>query len=224
MPQSLLQYRLQPILRMTDEVIVAHEFLCRWGSELPWLERDSALIKALYDCEQLPAEDLHINMSPDVILALAPQLIEPLCERFGRQLVLEWTEEHSSREATQVAAKRLRYWRKKYGVQISIDDFCTGHDAVRRVLISEPDSVKIDGELFRDAIKNTAYADIVRRLCGWLNDIKTKIVIEFIETESDLAFACALGAEMGQGFHWNHLASDFYFHQEGRIYDIRCAS
>lgn len=214
-----LHYWLQPILSVTpDEAmpnsIIAHEFLCRWGNNLSWLERDNSLLKALLNCEQVPSERLHINLGPASIIALKPELVEPVFERFGNKMVLEWTEEHLAKIDEPLVAKRLRYWRNKYNVQISIDDFGAGHDGVNRVLLVEPDNVKIDGHFFRESLTNTSYADALLKQCDWIKSITQHIIIEHIETANELVFACKAGASMGQGFFWNHLSTDFFYSQE----------
>jgi EAL domain-containing protein (putative c-di-GMP-specific phosphodiesterase class I) len=209
-----IQYWLQPILNVNSgeampNSIVAYEFLCRWGGELSWLDRDHALLKALYNCAQLPSERLHINLGPASIIALNPHLAEPVFERFGDQLVLEWTEEPLTKTDEPLVAQRLRYWRKKYNVQISVDDFLAGHDGVNRVCLVEPDNVKIDGYFFRESLTNPSYADTLYKQCDWIKTRTQQIIIEHIEAVSDLVIACKAGASMGQGFLWNHLATDF---------------
>lgn len=210
---SPLRYWLQPILRVDEcEQVIAHELLCRWGDTLSWFERDKALLQALCTDQKLPAGSLHINLGPGAVIALPPGLIEPVCERFGKRLVLEWTEQASSKTDVQIIAKRLNYWRNRYGVQISVDDFGSGHDGIDRVLSVNPDNVKIDGGLFRRVIDGDSHAsNILHRVCEWLFEQATPVIFEHIETAEDLVFAKKLGANMGQGFLWSHLATEVQF-------------
>lgn len=215
--EEWMHYWLQPIMDINGKVVLAYEFLCRWGEGKSWSERDSALMKALFESNQVPSERLHINLSPASILRLRPETYELAFKRFGEQLVLEWTEDPLSRTNAEVVANRLKYWRNKYGVQISIDDFGAGQDGLGRILLSDPDNVKIDGELFRAALKDRRYAAVLRKVCDWLNDTNTPIIVEYIEAPEELLFAKELGAGMGQGFIWNHRASKIHFPKNAEI-------
>jgi len=118
--------------------------------------------------------------------------------RLARRLTIEVTETHAITEPEQ-AAEHLRTLRE-LGVKIAIDDMGAGYSTQAFVARTRPDYIKIDKTYVHapgEAAGLHALQELVRECTQWGGCV----VIEGIETPSDLRRAQQAGAHALQGFH-----------------------
>ncbi len=86
------------------------------------------------------------------------------------------------------------------GAKIALDDFGSKHSNVDRMVALEPDIVKLDCVLLREAANRSDVATLVRSLVQMALDFGTDVVMEGIETRAEMKFALSTGASMFQGY------------------------
>ncbi|GGX67381.1 signal transduction protein [Saccharospirillum salsuginis] len=124
------------------------------------------------------------------------QLIEALSIDPSR-VVIEVTE--TGADLT-VLKQVIRAYRDR-GIGIAIDDFGAGEAHLDRVIDLEPDLVKLDMKLFKRAYRGEGLArEVVEALSRLAERTGFQLVIEGVETESELAYAMETGARLVQGF------------------------
>ncbi|OWY38198.1 diguanylate phosphodiesterase [Xenophilus sp. AP218F] len=89
---------------------------------------------------------------------------------------------------------------KNNGFLIAIDDFGVGHSNLDRVCQLEPNMVKFDRHLLRNAAAQPRSRGLLSRLVRLMHEIGALVVIEGIETESDVLIAMESGCDLIQGF------------------------
>ncbi len=206
-PQHIfgLAYRLEPIMRLKDEVVVGGEVL--WHGRLPrlgytwqrWYSRLGRL-QAEYGrkCR------LFVNL--DTTQILRGKILVSLLEGAPNlsRLILEWTEKPASKTDMERAAATLRELRTEFGVGICVDDFGAGMDGIHRLNLCQPDIVKIDGSLLHAARRHPSARVLYRHVTNMIKDTGAVTVAEWIENAADLEFARDTGVELGQGYRWPH--------------------
>lgn len=89
---------------------------------------------------------------------------------------------------------------KQSGCRVAIDDFGVGHSVRTAMLIKSPDVVKIDRTIM-SGIRNGRYSNaVLRKLVASASRWAPQVVVEGVETESDLAVVRSSGAAWAQGF------------------------
>ena len=86
------------------------------------------------------------------------------------------------------------------GVRLAIDDFGAGYSNVKYISDLEPDIVKLDRDLVMGVEPRTRAFKLLENLVRLCKDMGAKVVVEGIETETELACAVDAGADFGQGF------------------------
>ncbi|GAB6090792.1 EAL domain-containing protein [Spirochaeta dissipatitropha] len=87
------------------------------------------------------------------------------------------------------------------GYRIALDDFGAGYSNLGALWQLELDIVKIDGELAKRALTNSAAKKLVESLLVFCSSIQAETVIEHIETEEAVQHYAGSGAQYLQGFH-----------------------
>lgn len=215
----------QPLLKLDSGAIVGFEALARWThplrgpvspAEFIPVAEASGLIVALGDwvlgesLAQLAAFDrvcarplrMAVNVSAtqlaragfvDAVKAhLARHAIAP-----GR-LELEITEGTLTGDDT-VTRNTLRVLRE-LGVRLAVDDFGTGYSNLHGLTQLPVDTLKIDRSLTQAVTTNPAAASVSRMVCELARVLELKVVVEGIETESQLGHFRRLGPLIGQGW------------------------
>lgn len=85
---------------------------------------------------------------------------------------------------------------------IAIDDFGAGHSNFDRIWQLEPDIVKLDRNLIREAAQSKRAASILSGIISLLHQAGSLVVIEGVETEQEATTAIAANADMMQGFYF----------------------
>lgn len=209
----------QPILRLSDQAVVAYEFLSRCnlpGSEMPadflgfCMERGlltpvdlCCLANCAREARRHPADlRRHVNIYP---ATLAEVPLKELLEFFppdGSEGVfcLEINETVQPQDLPRLVPKAEAL--KESGLLIAIDDIGFGHSYLESLLALEPDVLKIDRRLVTGAAADPGRRRLLRRLSRIAESLGTQAVAEGIETAEDLALALDLGIPFGQGYLW----------------------
>lgn len=161
--------------------------------------RDDALMRL----HEAPTDwFLSLNISPRWIGRLRPGQVPPSLGQLARagiqppRIVFEITElGGASRRLPDVVA---RY--REAGARIAIDDFGAGYSQLDRVLALQPDILKLDMRLFKDAARGGPSGEVVKALAQMAEKTGCWIIAEGVETEPELHFALECGARYVQGF------------------------
>lgn len=117
------------------------------------------------------------------------------------QIVIEITECNADYnvEAFKFNVSNLR----TNGFQTAIDDFGTGSSNVDSLKVVKPDFVKLDISFIRKASSSEADAIKLYQLVDLIRHRGHKVVIEGVETKSELMIARKSRAEFAQGFYFH---------------------
>jgi diguanylate cyclase (GGDEF)-like protein len=212
----------QPIVSLADERVIGAEALVRWERPgfgllspdvfIPIAE-ESSLVSAV-DCWVLQEAcrrgaqwceaggTIAINLSArtlqqdDVIRALTQVLQQTAIS--PSQLTLEITETTllSSTGATSVNLDRLR----KLGVQLSIDDFGTGHSSLSQLQQTDVDVLKVDQSFVAVMDQDASSAAIVNAIITLGHALGLTLVAEGVERPTQAAILREQGCDASQGW------------------------
>jgi EAL domain-containing protein (putative c-di-GMP-specific phosphodiesterase class I)/ActR/RegA family two-component response regulator len=218
----------QPKISLRDGRAVGFEALARWPGAagflmppdifVPLAEQSGLIIPltqsilrtSLEACGRWRA--LHpdcrvaVNISP---LVLAdpdlPDQIECLLREYRLgpgALIAEITESMVMSNAL-VAAEVLTRLRIK-GIELSIDDFGTGHSSLLSLLRLPFSELKIDRSFVSKCDTDAEAWKIVRATVSMARELGLRVVAEGIETEPVAALLRRCGCEVGQGWYFGH--------------------
>lgn len=150
-----------------------------------------------------PEGFISINISPLWISRLnseqplpSLQLLEQLGMQPG-QLVFEITELQGDIRQLRDAVARYR----AHGIRVAIDDFGAGASMLDRLLDLEPDIIKLDAQLLRQAANGNSHSrEFVRALALMAERSGCEVIAEGIENQRELHFALECGARFVQGY------------------------
>lgn len=216
-PHALVAH-LQPIMDLRTSYIFGHEALARsnalgepvGGGQLVQaavahkamneLEKNAAQAAAKAMSRMEPDGKLFINLLPSTLACptrLIDHLLSPFAEAGGslERTVVELVESEAMDPIlVRQGIDRIR----RAGAMAALDDVGSGHAAPALIEQLRPDVVKLD----RSLLKLTGRGpELLRALVDCSHDIGAVVVIEGIETESDLDLARSSGADLGQGWH-----------------------
>ena len=169
---------------------------------------------------------MSLNISPRWVNRLRPQ--QPLpslkqLQQYGipaERIVFEITELNGNTQRLSNVVARYR----EAGARVAIDDFGAGHSQLDRVLALQPDILKLDMRLFKDAAKGGPSGDVVKALAQMAERTGCWIIAEGVETAAELEFALECGARYVQGFLFargelEFFASDAFVQQFAQLRD-----
>jgi diguanylate cyclase (GGDEF)-like protein/PAS domain S-box-containing protein len=169
-------------------------------AELDWACRIVAVRGAL-EAALGHTASLFLNCEPTAIDAPCPPAHAPLWERAQRELdlVLELTE----RALTDRPAElwQLVTEHRGAGRGIALDDLGADVRSLALLPLVEPDVVKLDLRLVQDR-PSTDQAAIVSAVAAERERTGAAVLAEGVETDEHVAIARALGATLGQGWHF----------------------
>ena len=116
--------------------------------------------------------------------------------RLASRLILEITETHPLTDAAIVRLKMLQ----ALGCRVAVDDFGTGYSTPANLLRIPADIVKIDGSFVHDIRQAEKNCDSLYHMVAFASCVAPVIVVEGIETASQLRAARAAGGTHVQGF------------------------
>ncbi len=243
----------QPKVRQLDRRIVGFEALVRWNHSLKgmmspaefvpvaekcdliddlgiWVMREACRQLAQWRAQGLSILPVAVNVSPRQILSQSlDALLAPLTE-FGLPpncIEIEITESALMDRLTAAPAAIAAL--RRAGVQISIDDFGTGHSSLANLRRLPINTLKIDRSFVEDIEASREAHDIVATIIAMANTLSLEIVAEGVETESQAEMLHRLGANLMQGYLFARpmpaaKASLLLQHQESPIYTRLSAS
>lgn len=213
----------QPILRLSDEVPVAYEFLSRYSNgrfELPenffrvCSERNMlslvdhfCLRQAVSAAVQSPPDTrFHLNIFPSTLLSIPP---EHVLETFPSPLppdtfCLEISEQEILGDPSYLipAVRELR----AAGLMVAIDDVGYGSSCLESLVVLEPEIMKIDKRCVMGLAGDRAKQDQLRRYVGIARALGSTVIAEGVENAQDLNALGDLGIEFAQGYYWGQPA------------------
>jgi EAL domain-containing protein (putative c-di-GMP-specific phosphodiesterase class I) len=143
-----------------------------------------------------------INVSPRSLDS--PEILRLLHDRLPRlgaiagKLIFELTET-SAIECYGAAQDFIRQVRR-YGCQLSLDDFGSGYASYAHLRNLSIDVLKIDGSFVRDMATNPGDLAMVRSMHELARSLGMRTVAEYVETEAVCEMLQGLGMDYGQGF------------------------
>ena len=225
----------QPKMSLCDGTVVGVEALARWPTPsgirlppdafIPLAER-SGLIRpmtfqimreSLEACRRWstihPGCRVAVNISPIVLTdPTLPEEIERLLHltKLGPgALILEITESTVIANPL-IAAEVLTRLRIK-GIELSIDDFGTGHSSLLTLLRLPFSELKIDRSFVTQCDTDPEALKIVRATISMARELGLRVVAEGIETEPVVRLLREAGCEVGQGWYYGRAMPESEF-------------
>jgi len=203
----------QPIYDFADGRLIAAEALTRFETDPPltpdvWfvraaevglgIELELAAIMAAIDGSAALPPDVALNLNASPGLLADPRLLELLDAANGRSLIVEVTEHAvvDDYHLLETARKALR----ERGVRLAVDDAGAGFATLRHIVKLRPECIKLDVSLTRDVATDPIRRALADCLIQFAFQTGSSIIVEGIETASDLATWRDLGANAGQGY------------------------
>ncbi len=138
---------------------------------------------------------LNLNASPELILAGEP--LRSLLVGISRRLVLEVTEHAPIADYPAFRAAMDALGPK---VDFAVDDTGTGFASLRHIVELRPAFVKLDRSLMAGLESDNARQAMIVGLCHFAHVTGCRLIVEGIETDSELTVLRALTLELGQGY------------------------
>jgi EAL domain-containing protein (putative c-di-GMP-specific phosphodiesterase class I)/ActR/RegA family two-component response regulator len=215
----------QPQISLRDGSVVGVEALARWPREtgedappeifVPLAEQSGLIIPLTFDIMRASLEAcgrwrrrhpdcrVAVNISPLVLAdPRLPDEIERLLAETGvapGALIAEITE--SCVIANPLLATEVLTRLRIKGIELSIDDFGTGHSSLLTLLRLPFSELKIDRSFISLCETDVEAWKIVRATVSMARELGLRVVAEGIETESIAKLLRQLGCEVAQG--WN---------------------
>jgi EAL domain-containing protein (putative c-di-GMP-specific phosphodiesterase class I)/CheY-like chemotaxis protein len=214
----------QPKISLTTNIIIGAEALARWvradgrsvapSTFIPVAEQagliglltDTILDQALSACarwrRKRPDCWVAVNLSPLLLDDPGlPDRIEQKLQGHGvppGALVLEVTESNGIPDtacATEILTRlRIR------GVNLSVDDFGTGHSSLLSLVRMPFNEMKIDQAFVREAVHNRDSRKVVRASASLGRELGLNVVAEGVETDVMAQLVEDAGCHVGQGW------------------------
>ncbi|HYW19956.1 MAG TPA: EAL domain-containing protein [Nodularia sp. (in: cyanobacteria)] len=89
---------------------------------------------------------------------------------------------------------------EQMGVQLSIDDFGTGHSSLSRLQLLPFHNLKIDKSFIQDLTKDVKAAHIVQAIVTLGRSLGLRLIAEGVEKQEELDFLASINCESVQGF------------------------
>lgn len=200
--EALMRSR-EPLLPHPGAVLDAAERLI----ELPRLGRRirqlslSALEYAPEGCH------LFLNLHPQDLLDDELYSLLEANPAASKRLVLELTE-RASMDAVHGVRERVQRLRQ-LGCQLAIDDLGAGYAGLASFVQLEPDIVKLDMSLVRDADKSPLKRKLIGSLTSVCHELGVLVVAEGIETAAERVVVADAGCQLAQGFLFGKPSADF---------------
>jgi EAL domain-containing protein (putative c-di-GMP-specific phosphodiesterase class I) len=214
----------QPIVRAEDGSIFGYEALLR--SDEAALPHPGAILDAATRLNALPAlgravrahvaRDMlgadpawrfFVNLHPSDLADLEGQGDACPLDGSAARVVLEVTERAALDTVGDVKTKVARLRNRGYAV--AIDDLGAGYAGLTSFVHLEPEFVKLDMTLVRDAHKSGVKMRLIRSIAAVCRDLGMVVVAEGVETveERDAMIDC--GCDLLQGFYFGKPARGF---------------
>jgi diguanylate cyclase (GGDEF)-like protein/PAS domain S-box-containing protein len=216
----------EPQLDLATDRVVGAEGLARWNHPEHGLLGPAAFLdvatmsesasvfartmveQAVIMAKRLIAEGRPIKIAVDITMrALHEDDFSPwLFATLGRHgvapewLVLELTERDAQDPSSQAIATLDEL--RAAGIDLSIDDFGTGHPSLQRLRQLEVAELKIDRSLIEDIVENTVDREVVGSIITLATRLGTRVVAEGVEHEHQKDTLAELGCSIVQGYRF----------------------
>lgn len=219
--ERAVQFYFQPIVSSKDGSIYAYESLMR--SFMPTLKNPLDILKIakeegrLNDIEELTwftsmetyanhINDGHINNQCKIFInSISNQLMNAQCVKefeekyydYLGNIVLEVTEVEDVNEIYH--AQKVELMDRWHG-EVALDDYGSGYNSERILLLISPKFIKIDMEIIRNIDSDLDKCKIVENIVNYAHERDMKIIAEGIETINELKQVIKLKVDYLQGF------------------------
>jgi EAL domain-containing protein (putative c-di-GMP-specific phosphodiesterase class I) len=92
---------------------------------------------------------------------------------------------------------------RKMGFAVSMDDFGSGYSSLNLLKELPFDTLKIDGEFFRNVSDLNRANIVVKNIIGLAKSLDMKVVAEGIETEDQVNFLRTTECDLIQGYYYS---------------------
>ncbi|GGE56572.1 hypothetical protein GCM10011391_39340 [Pullulanibacillus camelliae] len=210
----------QPIYNLSDHGIEGYEVLFRtekytnpeeffdWAKRKKQLyELDSRSIhKAVltYQSAGFTEKDgnLFINVFPSTLLhPQFPSFIKHIIneELFSSQhLVFEILESEAIPNYSQLM--KVIKLLKELGASLAIDDFGKGYHDFQKIVELDPNYIKLDRYFVKGLLSSEKKQGLLKLLLNFCEEHQCKLIVEGLETQSELSLVRSIGLHYGQGF------------------------
>lgn len=145
---------------------------------------------------------LFLNVHPELLVAVNAhgKVFEQVLYQHDvatHEVVIEIHESAVSEEKLLAAA--IANYRER-GYKIAIDDFGKEHSNLERLWTLAPEYVKLDGGIIQQAEFNPRLQRILPKLVEIIRELDAEVIIEGVETQTQLELAQHAGAHLVQGY------------------------
>jgi EAL domain-containing protein (putative c-di-GMP-specific phosphodiesterase class I) len=216
----------QPLVDLTAGGVLGYEALSRGPAGSPWespaelfaaARRAGREVELDWVCQAQafrrilaagadPALTWFVNVEPASAGTVCPPDLADVVDqaRTSLRVVLELAERAVARDPGRVPAVQARSREAGWGV--ALDDVGTGPDTIALLPVVRPDVVKLDLQLLH-APDDPPTAAVVAAVADYAEATAAIVLAEGIETARHLATARAMGATVGQGWHFGRPGS-----------------
>lgn len=218
----------QPKVRLSDGVVIGFEALLRWQDQDQQVQLPSEIFGAFQDYELASriSETMQLKVFADMSrwqaqgLDLLPISINAAPVEFLRddyaekmlarlsnfdipahKVELEITEQSLSEHGANYVIRALNLL-KQAGIQISLDDFGTGHSSLTRLQDYPVDCIKIDRNFVERMNSDPSALAIVKAITQIGSSIALDVLVEGIENTEQLDTLIHCDCQIGQGFYF----------------------
>ncbi|UBX52381.1 EAL domain-containing protein [Acinetobacter pseudolwoffii] len=218
----------QPKVRLSDGVVIGFEALLRWQNQDQQVQLPSEIFGAFQDYELASriSETMQLKVFADMSrwqaqgLDLLPISINAAPVEFLRddyaekmlarlsnfdipahKVELEITEQSLSEHGANYVIRALNLL-KQAGIQISLDDFGTGHSSLTRLQDYPVDCIKIDRNFVERMNSDPSALAIVKAITQIGSSIALDVLVEGIENTEQLDTLIHCDCQIGQGFYF----------------------
>jgi EAL domain-containing protein (putative c-di-GMP-specific phosphodiesterase class I) len=163
----------------------------------------SRAFQTFYSQKQITIDGLlFINIFPSTILhPTFPSFIAHLLDCFPescKNVVFEMIE--TEKVSNEERLKERIHFLQCCGFKIAVDDVGKGWSSLSIIIELEPDFIKLDRYFSIDLAKTSKKQKMIQLLLHYFEGTETKVILEGIETSSDLQMAQSLGVHFCQGY------------------------
>ncbi|WP_404397505.1 GGDEF domain-containing protein [Idiomarina loihiensis] len=211
----------QPVIDTSRGIVIGHEALIRGpkGHPLEFPDRLFSLasqVQLLSElelaCRSAAMEAFQKNaMQGKLFLNVNPNVLQDdshphgstlrLSQQFGiapEQIVIEISERYPIEDTENLKHAIIHY--QKLGFMIAIDDLGAGYSGLKLWSELRPDYVKIDRYFIHSIETSSVKREFVQSILSLATSLRTKVIVEGIETPDELEQLQAMGINYCQGF------------------------